>query len=95
MPTKTTDLTPNILAARRYADRWRELRDIGHKPVILNGRTHPENWAKWRSYFKAHGLMASYDLMNDGRVEITVPTLDPASFIYPEPLPVRRPYSEA
>lgn len=95
MPTKTTDLTPNILAARRYADRWRELRDIGHKPVILSRRANPDQWTKWRAYFRDHGLLASLDLMSDGRSEITVPTLDPFTFDHPEPLPVRRPYSEA
>lgn len=95
MPTKTVDLQRNVDAARRYSDRWRDLRDIGHKPVILSAREHPDQWRKWRAYFRDHGLLASLDLMSDGRSQMTVPTLDPFTFDNPEPLPARKPYSEA
>jgi hypothetical protein len=90
MPTRVTDLTPSVEAARRYADKWKAMREIGHKPVILSAREYPNEWRKWRSYFRAHGLLASLDLMNDGRNQITVPTLDPFQFDHPEPLQERR-----
>lgn len=94
MPTKTVDLQRNVDAARRYADRWRQMRDIGHKPVILSRRESPDQWRRWKTYFHDHGLLASLDLMEDGRTQFTVPTLDPFTFDNPEPLDSRKPYRE-
>jgi hypothetical protein len=94
MPTRTTDLSRNTEAARRFRERWESLRSIGHKPVILSKRQHPDHWRKWRLYYRDRGLLASLDLMDDGRAEITVPTLDPFTFDNPEPLDHRRPYKE-
>lgn len=91
---KVVSLQPNIDAARRYAERCRVLREIGHKPMILSKRTHPDQWAKWKAYYRDKGLLASLDLMNDGRNEMTVMTLDPFTFDHPEPLDQRKPYRE-
>lgn len=90
MATKTVSLQGNIDAARRFKERWEALRSAGHKPMILSARSHPDQWRKWKAYYRDQGLLASLDLMNDGRSEITVPTLDPFTFDHPEPLQERR-----
>jgi hypothetical protein len=94
MATKTMDLTANREAARRFKERWEALRSVGHKPVIVSKRQHPDQWRRWKAYYHDHGLLASVDLMEDGRTEITAPTLDPFTFDNPQPLDQRKPYRE-
>lgn len=90
MVTATFDFTTQRQAARTFRENWHRLRDQGQKPLVISKRDHPEQWRAWETYYRAKGLMASVDLMHDGRVEITVPCLNPHDFELPEAAPDRR-----
>jgi hypothetical protein len=74
------DFAANRKAGEAYQRRWQEMRAQGVKPFILSRSLHPEQWRAWRAYYRAHGLWASLDLMEDGSPEKSVPCLDPADF---------------
>lgn len=90
MATATFDFTQQRSAARAFRERFDQLRAQGVKPLVLTKRDHPEQWRAWEAYYRAKGLLASVDLMHDGRVEITVPCLNPHDFELPEAAPDRR-----
>lgn len=74
------DFAASRAAGQRYFARWKQLADAGQKPVVISRAANPDQWAAWLTYYRAHGLFASVDIMLDGRVEATVPCLDPADF---------------
>jgi hypothetical protein len=83
-PTRI-DFKAQSEAGKRYYARWKALQANGGEMigVTVNRLAHPEQWQAWRKYYKAHGLWAMLELMDDGRVAKTMPTLDPLDF---EPL---------
>jgi hypothetical protein len=85
-----TDFTASRAASGRYFERCKELRAHGAEMFILSRISHPQQWAAWKTYYRAHGLFASADLMEDGRIEKPVPCLDPADFEHREPVVDRR-----
>lgn len=84
-PTRT-DFNAQRAAGNAFYERWKALQANGVKPFVLSRLAHPQQWQAWRSFYRAHGLWAAHDLMEDGRNEKTVPCLDPADF---EPTPVQ------
>jgi hypothetical protein len=74
------DFSAQRAAGQRYFNRWKELAAYGQRPVVISRREQPQQWSAWLAYFRSHGLLASVDIMNDGRHEATVPCLDPADF---------------
>lgn len=87
---QTFDFTAQRMAVARHRERWEQMRAQGRKPMVLARREHPEQWRAWEAYFRAKGLLASVDLMHDGRGEITVPCLNPHDFELPEVAADRR-----
>lgn len=74
-------------AHRVYAARIADLRAQGEKLVVIDRQAHPEQWRAWYAYFKAKGLNALVELMENSR-ERTVPTWWPHDFdldITPQP----------
>lgn len=84
MVTATFDFSRQRQAAQTFRQRWQQLRDMGQKPLVIGKRDNPEQWRAWEAFYRAKGLMASVDLMHDGRTEITVPCLNPHDFELPE-----------
>lgn len=83
MKTSKPDFNAQRAAGHAFYQRWKELQQHGTHPFVLSRSAHPKQWQAWAAYYRAHGLWAMLDLMNDGRQEKTVPCLDPADF---EPL---------
>jgi hypothetical protein len=77
------DFAKQKAAGERYYQRWKALQQQGVMPVVVSKRSQPVLWRAWQDYYRAHGLWPILQLMDDGRDEKTVPTLDPADF---EPL---------
>jgi hypothetical protein len=88
--TTTFDFSRQRQAAQAFRERFQQLRDQGQKPLVISRSHHPEQWRAWETYYRAKGLMASVDLMHDGRSEITVPCLNPHDFELPEVAADRR-----
>lgn len=74
------DFNAQRAAGVAFYERWKALQQTGHKPFVLSRLAHRQHWQAWRAYYRAHGLWAMLDIMDDGRVEKTVPCLDPADF---------------
>lgn len=70
-------------AGQRYNDRWKAMVAEGRKPVVISRFGQAVLWGKWRTYYRQQGLHAIVDLMDDGRIEKTVPCLDPFDFDVP------------
>lgn len=74
------DFTATRIAGNRYFARWNEMRAQGVKPFILSRSAQPNEWQAWKSFYRARGLWALVDMMEDGRSDKCVPCLDPADF---------------
>lgn len=74
------DFAAQKAAGERYYQRWKALQQRGVKPAIVSKVEHPTLWRAWKDYYRRNGLWPILQLMDDGRVEKTVPTLDPADF---------------
>jgi hypothetical protein len=84
------DFNAQRMAGQRYYDRWKALQADGVRPFVLSRSAHPQQWQAWRAFYRARGLWAMLEIMDDGRPEKTVPTLDPADFEPAEVQPDRR-----
>jgi hypothetical protein len=94
-PNSMAKRTPHDFGAQRaaashFAERWKAMAAQGVRPIVINKRDHPEQWRAWVAAHRAAGRLASVDLMQDGRSEMTVPCLNPADFDLPEVKPDRR-----
>lgn len=74
------DFAKQRAAGERYYQIWKALQQRGVKPAVVSKREHPALWRAWQDYYRAKGLWPILQLMNDGRDEKTVPTLDPRDF---------------
>jgi hypothetical protein len=74
------DFARQRAAGERYYQLWKALQQRGVMPVVVSKAGHPALWWAWRDYYRSHGLWAILSIMDDGRTEKTVPTLDPADF---------------
>ena len=87
------DFAKQKAAGERYYQLWKALQQRGIMPVVVTKAQHPTLWQAWRDYYRRTGLWPILQLMDDGRVEKTVPTLDPADFepvMFIEAAPDRR-----
>jgi hypothetical protein len=74
------DFAKQRAAGERYYQLWKALQQQGVKPAVISKRTQPMLWQAWRTYYREHGLWPILQLMDDGRDEKTVPTMDPRDF---------------